>query len=587
MKNYLITLIIIFLNLSLVSEISAQVVKKTPTQKVDQKVVKKDVQTVKKIETKDSKATKNLSKNFTTTKINNVSALDAFVNPNKTIVLSDGTKLTTTMRVKATTALNIKQPQGSIKESVRNKKTEKNNNLICNTSEMTVSLEDNSFMNAANEQQSQNIYPGAIYTFDNFFSGSFNHETASRNPIRISSSAQGISGNIFEDVEDPTPTNIKNSVNKLYNRMPNSNTISDYKHTLYECNSAADMALKIGAGAAGYGASASFQMSNINKSEYRYFMIDATQEMYSLNAEMPVEGLFEDPETLKKKNLMMIGTVTYGQRVLVSIETKITSQEQGMKFDAAYSGFGAKANVNLSTFLKEVSEETTVKMYVVGGSNQGFITLDKNTLISKLNSYFKNTNYQNAKPIRYQFRNMNNEVIVSRSATDYFPVKNCIPNDANRMYTVTVTLQKIVNETNPHEQVKLGLSQWVKLINGNSEINNSRSESPEIVCWWENVCENPRMFKGNTSVDRTRVFRINQGSIMNGAYVDIWTKYIAMYRTAAGGKTNSQIDDKNILHEKVRLSDVLVNPEGGVINKNVTVNFNNRVFKIYYHVSVK
>ncbi|MFC4213007.1 thiol-activated cytolysin family protein [Pedobacter lithocola] len=576
----LLTSLLVLGNHSLNAQIKIGSVKQVPIQTGKKPGLPKTVQTGPKIQ--------NASRVFSKTAINS-GFLARFTNPSKTITLSDGTKLTTRMLINSSNALQLKQSPGVIKGSERNKKQENSNEWICESAQLRVSLEDNSFMNATNEQQSQNIYPGAIYTFDNFFSGSFKNETAARNPIRITSSAPGISGNIYEDVENPTPSEIKNAVNKLYSRMPSGNAISGYTHMLYECNSAADMALKIGAGASGYGVSASFDFNNKEKSERRYFMIDATQEMYSLNAEAPSDGLFKNVADASKTNLMMMGTVTYGQRVLVSIETKIKSQEQGIKLDASYSGYGAKANINISTFLKETSDETTVKMYVVGGSNQGFITLDKNSLMSKLNSYFVGTNFKNAKPIRYQFRNMNNEVIVSQSATDFFPTKQCVPNDANRDYKVTVNLLSIRNSTNPMEEVKFGLSQWTDArVNGNTVVPVT-GESTEIVCWWDGVGEEGRVFKGQAKLNRTRTFTIKQGDIMNGAFLDIWTKYIAMYKTKIGGKTNSRLDNKGFQHDKVFLKDVLLSNggKGSSISKDVDVNFNSRVFTMNYVIKIQ
>lgn len=525
---------------------------------------------------------------FTKVKIKG-SLLARFTNPSKTITLADGTRLTTRMLINPSNILKTNQAPGQIKGTEKNKKQENSDEWICESSQLRVSLDDNSFMNSTNEEQSQNIYPGAIYTFDNFFSGSFKNETAARNPIRITSSAPGISGKNYEDVTNPSPSTIKYAVNTLFNRMPAGNAISRYTHLLYECNSAADMALKIGAGASGYGISVNFDFNNQKKSEHRYFMIDATQEMYSLNAEAPSDGLFTHPADAAKANLMMMGTVTYGQRVLVSIETKIDSQEQGIKLDASYSGYGAKANINLSNLIRETSDDTTVKLYVVGGTNPGFITLDKNTLMDKLNSYFINTTYQNAKPIRYQFRNMNNEVVVSQSATDYFPKRQCVPNDANKEYRVSVHLADLRNITNASEVIKLGLSQWTDArVNGNT-IPEAHGESTQIICWWQGVGEVPHVISGLTQVDYTRSFVIRQGDIMNGAYIDIWTKYIAMYRTKAGGDTNSRMDNNGFQHDKVYLKDVLLSPDnkGAGIEKNVQVSFNSRVFNMHYTIKIE
>lgn len=510
--------------------------------------------------------------------------LDLVSSRSKEKILPDGTKLRTTLYFGSSQSVGAM----GLKETRKPKPESSKEGWTCTNNMVKVTLNDDSFMNASNEQQSANIYPGAVYTFDSFMSGAFNNETAARNPIRITTSAQGVSGDVFEDVESPTPDNIKNAVNKLYRRMPASRNMTSYQSTIYECNSLADQALKINAGGGGYGFKADFGYNTKNSDEHRYFLIDCTQEMYSLNATMPSVGVFANAADAQKEGMMMMGNVTYGFRVLVSFDTKITSKEQGLNFGANYSGFGASANFDLASLTRASGSETTVKMYIVGGENNGLLSTNKDDIVRRLNEYFKNTTLQNAKPIKYQFRNMNNEVVVSKSSTDYFPEQHCVPAspDASKIiWKITLTLQSITNETDNTESIHFGSHQIVNL-NGtaNPIINNERNKnmiSPWLIYWGGypmtgTPYEEPRTFKGTTMPAKSLTWNVPQSDMENGAELEITSNYIAMVSTRIAGQTD---DSARPTSMKIPLKRLITSGRG---NESLSINFNNRVFKFDY-----
>ena len=513
--------------------------------------------------------------------------------------LPDGTKLTTSLFIKKNfyennTAKFFGEPKSSIKPKSQTETNE--NGWLCKSEQIKISLDDESFMNAANEQQSSKLYPGALYSFDNFFNGSFKADKSARRPFRIISSAPGMTGSVFETITNPDEGTIKNAINILFNRMKLSNAISGYKSKIYECNSLAEQMIKINGGGGAYGFSANFGMETKSKNQYRNFLIDCTQEMYSISAEMPDSGLFVNSADAAKDGLMVIGNVTYGQRVLVSLTTRITSNEMGTKFDARYTGFGASANFGLESLTKEASEETTVKIYIVGGTNEGFIETTKSELMNKLNQYFKNTNLQNAKPISYQFKNMNDEVVQSQSATDYFPVRRCIPspppgvNSADIKWRITVNLSSITNETDRNESIHLGIHQIVTMKNTESPVKHENFNAKNIlgylIYWGGSYLpvvpyEEPRTFKGYTDPQKTMSFIISQKDAENGAFVTIVSNYIAMVTTRIGGKTNeSSLNSEQkfeVLYLTTKLKDT----------RYASINFNNRVFKFQYNLSAQ
>ncbi len=198
----------------------------------------------------------------------------------------------------------------------------------CVTSTVRVSLQDDSFMNTYNDSKNNKIYPGAVYTFDNFYNGSFKEESAKRNPIRIASTSNNIAGKIDETIEKPNQIDILNAKNSIAQRTDISKANRGFKARIFETSSFAENAIALGMSASGYGAKVSAGYENKRKSNEHYLMVEVTQEMYSMIAEMPSNGVFVNPEDAKKPGLMFLNSITYGFRALVSIKTTINTAEE-------------------------------------------------------------------------------------------------------------------------------------------------------------------------------------------------------------------------------------------------------------------
>lgn len=442
---------------------------------------------------------------------------------------------------------------GTVVQKQRKRSTTRSDGMICETKEVSVSLNDDSFLSAGYAQQADSIYPGAVYTFDNFFSGRFNPEPSARKAIRIASSASGMNGSIYEDVPDPTGsrgvTELRDAVNRLRRRVPESRAMANFSARIYQLNSSADGHIKLSAGASAYGASLGFGHQLRWESDHRYLLVDATQEMFTISTQVPEGGAFVDDVAALPSPLMMIGTVTYGHRALVLIDSTLRDEDSASQFSATYDAIAANANFNLQTLMSTLSEETTIRMYFVGGSNPGFLEVDRAALLQRLNDYFRSATTGNAQPIRYQFRDMSNTVIASRSATDYFPVRHCVPDSSQRDIHVTVTLESIANESNPGEEIKLGISQYLYAYGPDgAPVPDQSHQTPQIICWWEGGgpgCDGPSTFRGRISNlgNHGRSYVMKQGDLLAGAGVDVGPDYLAMYRTSFGGKTNSVRND--------------------------------------------
>lgn len=425
----------------------------------------------------------------------------------KSKTLDDGTKVKTKFIINKSSTNNVKALiKNKNSKSSNPPKTEKEAGWLCQTTKIKVSLEDDSFMNTYNEKKNRYLFPGAVYKFDDFYEGNFVEIKGERNPVRISTTAKNVSGDIYEVVEKPSEFEIRNAVNKLESRTKVSNINKGFKATITEVSSDAEMAMAIGASATGYGATVNFKLSSNKTSKDRYFLVDATQELYSMVAEMPTDGVFVNPEDGKKTGLMMMSQVTYGMRVLASVKTTINSEEDLMKFGASYNGFGFGASAELEMLQNSFNSSTEIKLYIVGGTNPGYIQLNSKDLIAKLNESFSKLNTETAAPIYFNFVNMNNELVKTSSATDEFDDRKCIPvapdapDESLRLYEVMVKLDQISDKTKVNEEKSIGVYIDALLKVGN-EVRNFDKQG-----YKQNVINNkrvdvfaPLLYQGDTS----------------------------------------------------------------------------------------
>lgn len=347
--------------------------------------------------------------------------------------LQDGTRVTSKFTIQkgvVAVPVNPSIQERKIKVEDRNAQPGSEEGWDCVTKETRVSLSNNNYMTVDNLAQSAHIYPGAIYRFSNYVNGSWLDETGDRNPIILSTQTRGIEGTPNITVYQPDVNTIRAGINELTNRFasnPANMSNGAFKMEATEVLSLADANLKMGASGFGFGASASYLFNFQSSEKKKVLLVDCTQELFILDTQVPAGGFFTSQGSLAN-DMMYVGSVTYGVRVLASIETVISSREVAHQFDAAYNGLVAGGSVNLDAYMRELGAHTTVKMYVVGGPSQGvYPAFNQAELTQVIQGIFRNGTYGTAQPIKYTFQNMKGELVLSQSLTDYFISRSCTP----------------------------------------------------------------------------------------------------------------------------------------------------------------
>jgi hypothetical protein len=332
----------------------------------------------------------------------------------------------------------IKSPKfagqsANVNPIVKSSNTSSDNKMDCTTSVVSLSATSTDFLNNGYSQQTTHIYPGAIYTYDNLYNGSFKEETQNRNPIFIGSDNPNMTGNIYEEVATPNMFTIDNAIAKLYQRFTGTSANESTAYQIFESSNSSDFGLKVGVGASGYGISFSNVFSTQNQQQHYYLTIDARKTLFSMSSSVPDSGFFKTPVNSSSPYVVM-GNVSYGVRILANLDFTFSSQEEKDNLKAAYSGYGVSAKVDLDLLSKNTSLSTKINAYIVGGPSSGTtIAFDKDQLKTQLQNILSNATYANARPISYQLYDMEGSVIGASSATDQFTVRTCIPSDLSKV----------------------------------------------------------------------------------------------------------------------------------------------------------
>lgn len=341
----------------------------------------------------------------------------------------------------------------------------------CLTEEKKVTISDNAFMTVDYAEQASHIYPGAIYKFDNYVNGSWKGEENNRNPIRINATVYNTTGKNYEDIEEPAAATIGNGIATLFrgfSKNPNEIASGSMSFTAYEVESMSDAMVKIGASGYGFGFYAKNLFQFNDKEHHKYIMIDCTKEMFTINTSIPKNGFFTNASS-QTTDMMFINSVTYGVRILACMDIVTRDRAIADKFEGGGNWGVGGGQVDVEVLSKEFNSTSTIKMYVVGGrSNEVFPVYSIDDLKKRCAKIAETVTYNTVMPIKYQFKNLEGEVVISNSSTDYFKVRSCSfqkPNEPEKDLEVTANITSMTTLNNNTDAELYGQI-WAQVFDG-------------------------------------------------------------------------------------------------------------------------
>jgi len=311
---------------------------------------------------------------------------------------------------------------------------------VCTTENVELDANSTSFLSNDYSASISHIYPGAIYTFDAIASGNYNEQVGARNPIMISTDNPNIKGTGYVTVTDPNMATVRAAVAQLFKESVGPPATESQAFQVFQDYNNAATSLSIYGFASYAGASASDANLNQSTSNSITVTIDERKSLFTINTIPPDSGFFKNAALEDDPSLMVIGSVSYGIRVLANLTLTFNSAQEENDFKAAYSGFGADANVAIQYLSTSKSVQSTINCYVVGGPGNSTLSFDKKDLEKQLKQLVAGVNYQNARPISYQFYDMACNVVGAQSATDQFQEHSCVPASTAKAKLLSATI---------------------------------------------------------------------------------------------------------------------------------------------------
>ena len=303
----------------------------------------------------------------------------------------------------------------------------------CTVTNQSVNAQSTTFMNASKNEQGNHLYPGAIYTFDDYASGNFKAYENGLNPLEVYTNTQ-VGVNSFT-VQSPTAPSIRQAISNIIGQFnPSQGGATVLQQTLYTDN-LTDLSIAISAGGAYDGYSGSDSYSHNQSEHHIYITLDAIKSLYTISVHRPANGYFANGQMPNTNSpIVMVQDVTYGARLLANIDITITSNTDMNKFQFAYNAIAANGFVNVDALAHDASIAYKINAYMVGvPTSTGIITTLQN-FQQQLNNIFSQSNYRNAVPIQYSLTDLDGNYLGVESMTDQFTVRNCTP--AQDKYTL-------------------------------------------------------------------------------------------------------------------------------------------------------
>lgn len=292
----------------------------------------------------------------------------------------------------------------------------------------TFTASSSSFLSNDYASNTVRIVPGAIYPYEEFFRGNLPRELGERNPMLMYTGGTNLKGPGSGNVQNPTFANCLSARLSLAHSYSGSPANVETSYQVSESNNSADLNLQLSGGASAFGLSFSDAFQHQSSENTVSLTIDARKALYAVAVETPDGGFFKDSRVEQTPNLVVVGQVVYGARVLANYNLTFNSVKDANDFRASYNGITFNANAAFDYVQSHQSTVSNINGYIVGGPSNGTkVSFSKNGLEAAINRTISKVGYLDAQPISYKLYDMAGDLVGVESATDQFTITQAVP----------------------------------------------------------------------------------------------------------------------------------------------------------------
>ncbi|MBS1947989.1 MAG: thiol-activated cytolysin family protein [Bacteroidetes bacterium] len=331
----------------------------------------------------------------------------------------------------------VKNPASTNNVSINTQplQSQNSNGFLCTTTRESVSASSTSFMSI--NMSGQGIYPGAIYSYNDFMMGNTTKPIGEgkRNPITLTTDNNNTSGEVSMLVANlnPSEANINTAKQNIVKNFSTTATAANMQYQYNYTESAVAQAMATSGGGSILGFTIGAGLSTNKEDHHLYIMYDYIIPMYTVSTSIPTSGFFTDAILEKSPDLVWMSSVTYGTRILANIRI-----DENSLINSDFSNFkyGDKQNNSLNFDLEKLNQNKNIKYtintYVVGTDVKALINATSVTDLNNfINSVLSHLSNQTAKPISYTLASMAGDVIGIQSNTDEYVVSNCVKQNSS------------------------------------------------------------------------------------------------------------------------------------------------------------
>ncbi len=280
------------------------------------------------------------------------------------------------------------------------------------------------------QPNSATLWPGNVVRGDDAQLGQLNPIGLPRQPMAFSVSLQNVNGSPARTMENPSLSEFREHRNDILKDVVGG-APANVAFSVDRVHDFDQIAVAVGGGVEWFGNGFSSMFDFSNTVESTKILVDFTQAYYTIDVDTPglPSDLFEegtDVEDLEHftgedNPPMYVQSITYGRKVLFSLESFYSEYELRTAIDASFDAVLVSGGVQVDTFSREVLENTRLKAVVIGGS--GAEAVKTITGFDGLVEYIleggEYSNLSPGAPIAYKLAYLDNSGVKMAFAADY------------------------------------------------------------------------------------------------------------------------------------------------------------------------
>lgn len=280
------------------------------------------------------------------------------------------------------------------------------------------------------QPNSATLWPGNVVRGDDAQLGQLNPIGLPRSPMAFSVSLQNVNGSPARTMESPSLSQFRELRNDILKDVVGG-APANIAFSVDRVHDFDQIAVAVGGGVEWFGNGFSSMFDFSNTIESTKILVDFTQAYYTIDVDTPglPSDLFTDDVSVEdlehfsglENPPMYVQSITYGRKVLFSMESFYSEYEVRTAIDASFNAVLVSGGVQVDVHSREVLENSRMKAVVIGGS--GAEAVKTITGFDGLVEYILDggeySNLSPGAPIAYKLAYLDNTGVKLAFAADY------------------------------------------------------------------------------------------------------------------------------------------------------------------------